>query len=96
MSDAPMSLAGRRVVVIGGASGIGFAVAALAKEIGAEVVIASRNAAKVAAAVERLPGAHRGCKAGAGGDLAGLGSGLAPAAGRRCRSTAAVCWFELA
>jgi NAD(P)-dependent dehydrogenase (short-subunit alcohol dehydrogenase family) len=55
-----MSLAGKRVVVIGGASGIGFAVAALAEEIGAEVVIASRNAAKVAAAVERLPGATGG------------------------------------
>jgi NAD(P)-dependent dehydrogenase (short-subunit alcohol dehydrogenase family) len=57
MNGAAMSLEGKRVVVIGGASGIGFAVAALSKEIGAQVVIASRDAARVAAAVERLPGA---------------------------------------
>ena len=57
MNGAAMSLDGKRVIVIGGASGIGFAVAALSREIGAEVVIASRNAANVAAAVERLPGA---------------------------------------
>ena len=60
MNDAVMSLDGKRVVVIGGASGIGFAVAALARELGAEVVIASRNAAKVATAVERLPGTTGG------------------------------------
>ena len=55
--SAAMSLEGKRVVVIGGASGIGFAVARLSREIGAEVVIASRNPAHVAAAVERLPAA---------------------------------------
>jgi NAD(P)-dependent dehydrogenase (short-subunit alcohol dehydrogenase family) len=60
MTRAAMSLDGKRVVVIGGASGIGFAVAALAREIGAEVVIASRNAAKVATAVECLSGATGG------------------------------------
>jgi NAD(P)-dependent dehydrogenase (short-subunit alcohol dehydrogenase family) len=60
MDGATMSLDGKRVVVIGGASGIGFAVAAVSKEIGAEVVIASRNAEKVAAAVDRLPGATGG------------------------------------
>jgi NAD(P)-dependent dehydrogenase (short-subunit alcohol dehydrogenase family) len=56
MTDAAMSLAGKRVIVIGGSSGIGFAVAALSRELGAEVVIASSNAANVNAAVERLPG----------------------------------------
>jgi NAD(P)-dependent dehydrogenase (short-subunit alcohol dehydrogenase family) len=56
MTDAAMSLDGKRVIVIGGASGIGFAVAALSRELGAEVVIASSNAANVDAAVERLPG----------------------------------------
>ncbi|WP_428536100.1 SDR family oxidoreductase [Rhodopila sp.] len=56
MSDTTMSLAGKRVVLIGGASGIGFAVAALSRAQGAEVLIASRNAANVAAAVERLSG----------------------------------------
>ena len=57
MAGTGMSLEGRRVVVIGGASGIGFAVAELARAQGAAVVIASSNAARVSAAAERLPGA---------------------------------------
>ncbi|WP_428490566.1 SDR family oxidoreductase [Rhodopila sp.] len=60
MNGTAMSLAGKRVVVIGGASGIGFAVAALAREQGAELVIASSNAANVAAAAGRLGGATGG------------------------------------
>lgn len=56
MTDAMMSLAGKRVIAIGGSSGIGFAVAALAQERGAEVVIASSKAGNVDAAVARLPG----------------------------------------
>ena len=56
MTEAVMSLSGKRVVVIGGASGIGFAVAALARELGAQVVIASSNVANVEAAVGRLSG----------------------------------------
>ena len=56
MTETMMSLAGKRVIAIGGSSGIGFAVAALAQERGAEVVIASSNAANVDAAVGRLPG----------------------------------------
>jgi NAD(P)-dependent dehydrogenase (short-subunit alcohol dehydrogenase family) len=56
MTDAAMSLDGKRVVVIGGSSGIGLAVAALSQKIGAKVVIASSNAATVDAAVERLSG----------------------------------------
>ena len=56
MTDASLSLNGQRVVVIGGGSGIGFAVAELAHEVGAEVVIASSRAATVNAAVERLIG----------------------------------------
>ncbi len=51
-----MSLAGKRVVAIGGSSGIGFAIAVLAREQGANVVIASSNQANVDAAVARLPG----------------------------------------
>ena len=47
---------GKRVVVIGGGSGIGFSVAELAHGLGAEVVIASRRAANVHAAITRLPG----------------------------------------
>ena len=55
MSDKQSSpLAGRRVAVIGGASGIGFAVAALARSRGAQVVIGSRDASRVQAASQRL------------------------------------------
>jgi nucleoside-diphosphate-sugar epimerase len=56
MTDAAMSLDGKRVIVIGGASGIGFAVAALSRELCVEVVIASSNGVNVEAAVERLSG----------------------------------------
>ena len=56
MTDASLSLDGNRVVVIGGGSGIGFAVAELAREVGAEVVIASSRPASVNAAVGRLVG----------------------------------------
>ena len=52
-----MSLAGKRVIVIGGATGIGFAVTELARAHGADVVIASTTEESVSAAVDRLPGA---------------------------------------
>ena len=54
MAEMTMSLQGRRVVVIGGATGIGFAVAELALAQGAEVVVASSRRANVDAAVARL------------------------------------------
>ena len=47
-------LDGARVVVIGGASGVGFAVAAAALEAGADVVVGSSQAARTAAAADRL------------------------------------------
>jgi NAD(P)-dependent dehydrogenase (short-subunit alcohol dehydrogenase family) len=47
-------LDGAKVVVIGGASGVGFAVAAAAGMAGAEVVVGSSQAARVAAAAETL------------------------------------------
>jgi NAD(P)-dependent dehydrogenase (short-subunit alcohol dehydrogenase family) len=47
-------LEGRHVVVIGGSSGIGFAVAQAAREAGARVHIGSANADKVEVAVMRL------------------------------------------
>jgi len=53
-----MSLSGQRVVIIGGTSGIGFAVAEGAAAAGASVVLASSDAGKVAAAAARLPGAQ--------------------------------------
>jgi NAD(P)-dependent dehydrogenase (short-subunit alcohol dehydrogenase family) len=47
-------LAGKKVVVIGGSSGIDFAVASALIEEGASVIISSSTAKKVAAAVTRL------------------------------------------
>jgi NAD(P)-dependent dehydrogenase (short-subunit alcohol dehydrogenase family) len=49
-----MSLKGQRIVVIGGSSGIGFAVASAALADGAEVVIGSSNPQNVEAAVGKL------------------------------------------
>ncbi|WP_030936676.1 SDR family oxidoreductase [Streptomyces sp. NRRL S-646] len=50
-----MSLQGQRIVVIGGTSGIGLAVAEGAARDGAEVVVASRRQESVDAALKRLP-----------------------------------------
>jgi NAD(P)-dependent dehydrogenase (short-subunit alcohol dehydrogenase family) len=49
-----MLLAGKKVVVVGGSSGIGFSTAELAKREGAEIIIASRNADRLNAAAEKL------------------------------------------
>ena len=49
-----MQLTGKKVVVVGGSSGIGLATAELAKQEGAEVVIASRSAEKLNAAAGKL------------------------------------------
>lgn len=49
-----IDLAGQRVLVIGGSSGIGFATAKLAAELGAAVTIASRSGDKVAAAAKAI------------------------------------------
>ena len=51
-------LDGAKVAVIGGASGVGFAVAAAAIEAGAHVVVGSSQSARIEAAAEKLgPGA---------------------------------------
>ena len=49
-----MMLAGKKVVVVGGSSGIGLATAELAKREGADVIIASRNAERLDAIAARL------------------------------------------
>jgi NAD(P)-dependent dehydrogenase (short-subunit alcohol dehydrogenase family) len=49
-----MMLKGKKVVVVGGSSGIGLATAELAKREGAEVIIASRNAEKLNAVAATL------------------------------------------
>jgi NAD(P)-dependent dehydrogenase (short-subunit alcohol dehydrogenase family) len=49
-----MMLAGKKVVVVGGSSGIGLATAELAKREGADVIIASRNAERLDAIAAKL------------------------------------------
>jgi NAD(P)-dependent dehydrogenase (short-subunit alcohol dehydrogenase family) len=49
-----MQLAGKKVVVVGGSSGIGLSTAELARRNGADVIIASRSAAKLDPIAERL------------------------------------------
>lgn len=49
-----MSLGGKRVLIVGGGSGIGFAVARAALAEGARVTIASTSAGKLSAAADRL------------------------------------------
>ena len=53
-------LENKRVVVLGGSSGIGFAVAELAAAQGAKTIIASRNAERVQKAIESLGGDVQG------------------------------------
>jgi NAD(P)-dependent dehydrogenase (short-subunit alcohol dehydrogenase family) len=54
MTTPSTSLSGKRVVVIGGSTGVGFAVAEAAKAEGANVIIGSSQPDKVAAAVKQL------------------------------------------
>jgi NAD(P)-dependent dehydrogenase (short-subunit alcohol dehydrogenase family) len=54
------SLNGKRIVVIGGTSGIGFAVAAGAAKEGAQVIVASSTKEKVSSAVAKLPAGSKG------------------------------------
>jgi NAD(P)-dependent dehydrogenase (short-subunit alcohol dehydrogenase family) len=49
-----MSLQGKKVVIVGGSSGIGYATAAMAQTQGAEVVIASRAGQRLDAAAKAL------------------------------------------
>jgi NAD(P)-dependent dehydrogenase (short-subunit alcohol dehydrogenase family) len=58
--DKAFSLEGKRIIVLGGSSGIGLATALAAGEEGAEVVIASSNQTRMEAAVKRLPPTAKG------------------------------------
>jgi NAD(P)-dependent dehydrogenase (short-subunit alcohol dehydrogenase family) len=49
-----MLLKGKKVVVVGGSSGIGLATAEMAKREGADVIVASRNVERLDAVAERL------------------------------------------
>jgi NAD(P)-dependent dehydrogenase (short-subunit alcohol dehydrogenase family) len=51
-------LAGARILIVGGGSGIGFAVAQAARGEGADLAIASTNPEKLASAADRLGGAE--------------------------------------
>lgn len=53
-------LTGRRILVVGGSSGIGLGVARAAKAQGADVTIAARDAAKIVAAVADIGGSAQG------------------------------------
>ncbi|RAZ87024.1 short chain dehydrogenase [Mesorhizobium hawassense] len=57
------SITGKKIVVVGGSSGIGFGVAAAALENGSEVVIVGRSEDKLKAAEKRLGGAVTGIAA---------------------------------
>src|SRR4051812_4946620 len=55
-----MSLDGKHVLVIGGGSGIGYAVAEAAAREGAQITIASSNPERIAAAAAKLGNAAEG------------------------------------
>ena len=54
-------LQGKRVVILGGTSGIGYAVAEGSLEHGAQVVISSSNPSKVSKTIDRLKAAYPSC-----------------------------------
>jgi NAD(P)-dependent dehydrogenase (short-subunit alcohol dehydrogenase family) len=74
-----MGLSGKRVLVVGGTSGIGLAVARAVLDRGATPVVVSRRAASVERALEQLPGAEGGvCDIANEADVAGLGTAFGP------------------
>src|SRR5246127_3789843 len=58
--EIPMKLAGQRIVILGGSSGIGLATAQAAAKEGASVVIASSRKARVDEALVTLPASAEG------------------------------------
>ena len=62
-SNSECSLNGKKVVILGGSSGLGLATAKAAAAEGAHVIIVSSNAARVQNAVAELPGTGFGMQA---------------------------------
>jgi NAD(P)-dependent dehydrogenase (short-subunit alcohol dehydrogenase family) len=60
MSNTKKSLAGKRVVLMGASSGIGFATAKAAAEEGAQVIIVSGNQQRIEKALHELPAGSKG------------------------------------
>lgn len=56
MTAGPISLAGKRIVIIGGSSGIGLATACEAARRGAQLVIGGRSPERLAAAAQQIGG----------------------------------------
>jgi NAD(P)-dependent dehydrogenase (short-subunit alcohol dehydrogenase family) len=56
--EASMTLQDKRIIILGGTSGIGLAVAQAAAAEGARIVVASSNTARVEEALTTLPGAE--------------------------------------
>lgn len=63
MNTSDCSLNGKKVVILGGSSGLGLATAKAAATEGATVVIVSSNAARIQNAVAELPGSGFGMQA---------------------------------
>lgn len=63
METSDFSLKGKKVVILGGSSGLGLAIAKAAAAEGANVVVVSSNAARVQRAVSELPGSCCGIQA---------------------------------
>ena len=59
-TEYPMTLNGKRIVLLGGTSGIGFATAEMAAKEGADIVVVSSRRESVDRAVTRLPGGTEG------------------------------------
>ena len=58
--NSETSLKGKRIIILGGTSGLGFATAKAAADQGAAIVVASSSRAKVDSAVARLPDGSEG------------------------------------
>jgi len=84
VTGQPFSLEGRCAIVTGSAAGIGLATATMLAELGADVVLNSRDPARLTAAVDRVARTARGSVRGVPGDASSDSTiaGLIEAAGQ--------------